>query len=73
MPSATPAGVPVLMRSPGCSTMNCERYRMTCGDREDHVRRRAVLPQLAVDPQPQAERLRVGHLIRGHQPRAAAG
>jgi hypothetical protein len=26
MPSATPGGVPVMMTSPGSSTMNCEQY-----------------------------------------------
>ena len=29
-----------------------------------------VLPRLAVDPQPQAEALRVGDLVGGDQPRA---
>src|SRR5216683_1340090 len=30
MPSATPGGVPVMMTSPGSSTMNCEQYQTIC-------------------------------------------
>src|SRR6266516_4204592 len=37
---------------------------------EDHVLGAAVLPLLAVHPQPQAEALWVGDLVAGHQPRA---
>src|SRR4051812_34790044 len=39
-------------------------------DPEDHVLGVAVLPQVTVDPEPQAERLRIGHLVRRQDPRA---
>ena len=68
-PMATPAGVPVLMTSPGRSTMNWLMYRTTSYDAENHVRGGPVLPQLPVHPEPQPECLRVGDLVGGHQPR----
>ena len=36
---------------------------------ENHVRRRAVLPPLPVDVEPQRQSLRIGDLVLRHQPR----
>ena len=58
-PIATPAGVPVLMTSPGQQRHELADVAHHFGDREDLLRRRAVLLQLTVDPQPQTQRLRV--------------
>lgn len=43
------------------------------GHREDHVRRGGVLHGLAVDAEPQAQVLRVGDLVGGHEPRTERG
>ncbi len=69
-PIATPAGVPVLMTSPGYSVMNRLTYRTTSPTGKIWS---AVLPScwsLAVHPQPHPQVLRVRHLVGGDQPRA---
>ena len=68
-----PAGVPVAMMSPGSSVMIAETPGDQRRDVEDHVGRVALLPQFAVDGQPDAEGVWIADLVRGHDPRAAWG
>src|SRR5712691_9725604 len=70
MPSATPAGVPVLITSPGSKQSHEIADVADQGrDVEDHVRGRAPLPDLPVHLEPHAERARVGQLVPGGEER----
>ena len=66
-PGATPAGVPVLIRSPGSSTMNWLRYQMTWAIGKIML---ALVPFCRWTPftgQGHGEGLRVGDLIGRHE------
>ena len=63
----TPAGVPVMIRSPGSSVIACETNDDDLGDAEDHVRGVRVLHHLAVQDRADRQRLRIGNLARRHE------
>ena len=71
MPMPAPAGVPVAMMSPGSSVMIADALAISVGYVEDHLGRVSLLPQFAVDGQPDAEGVWIGDLVRGDDPRAA--
>ena len=66
----TPGGVPVEITSPGCRLMNWLTVADQLRHAEDHGLGAAVLVAVAVDLEPHVEVLRVGDLVRGHQPGA---
>ena len=70
MNSPQPHGVPVSSTSPGSSVNAARAEADQLGDAEDHQVGGRVLHHLAVDAADQAQRLRVGDLVGGHDHRA---
>ena len=66
----TPAGVPVAIRSPGCSVKACDRCAISCGMRVDHLAGGGVLHQLVVHPAADRQGVWVAHLVGADQLRA---
>ena len=66
----TPAGVPVAIRSPGCSVIRLAHVGDDLRHREDHLRSRGVLHRLAVEDAANLQRLRVFDLLARHQARS---
>jgi hypothetical protein len=66
----TPCGVPVQITSPGSRVMKLRDIADDVGAAEDHVGGGGILHALAVEFQPEAQRLRVGDFVARHQPGA---
>src|SRR6266581_2857167 len=64
-----PPGVPVATTSPGSSVKGGGQVLDQREAVEDELLRVRLLPQLAVHPRPDAERVRVAQLVPGHDPR----